>query len=123
MIRKRTEAIRNKLLLQFERVSRKFKPSKSPKEVNNSDIQIALFQYGVSGLTPTEASFTKSEYGETSHEWIADKLTRLTVQEMQIVSMFYFEGKTFYLIDKHFKKSVGWAKYHNELILEKLRKG
>jgi hypothetical protein len=115
MIKKQTELVREKIALQWQRVSKKFKLTKNSKEVTNTDIQIALFQYASSGIVP-------NEYGEKQLEWLHEKLASLDKSDMEFLTLFYWEGKNLTEIGVHFGHTPNWASLEFKKILEKLRK-
>lgn len=78
-----TDKIRTKLLLQFERVSRKFKSPKNEREVSNSEVQIASYQYFTGGITD-----------DTKLDWLHDRLVRLDVEQMELYRMRFEKAMT-----------------------------
>lgn len=94
---------------QFERVKKRLRPKPNYKELSNQDVALALAHYKV--------------MDEEAQEGLDEKLaSRLNADEMKIISMRFFEGKTLEFIGRQF----GWD--HNEAyrkierILSKLRK-
>ena len=78
-----TDKIRDKLLLQFERVSRKFKSAKNEREVSNSEVQIASYQY-----------FTGGAIDDSKLEWLHDRLVRLDQVQMELYRMRFEKAMT-----------------------------
>lgn len=109
------DKVRSKLLLQFERVSRKIKPERNTKEVSNHDVTIALYQYAT-------CHDARNEYGENNLEWIHERLIKLDPKQMTIVRLHFFEGKTLREISKEFGREAHWGPRKLKEILEILRK-
>lgn len=111
----RLDLLREKILLQYERVSSKFKIERS-KELTNQDIQIALYQLASSGNS-------KNEYDEKNFEWLSDRLVRLTIDEMAVIKKRYWEAKSFVIIANECGH-IGnhkWASRMLDEALDKLR--
>lgn len=110
------ESLRNKLAIQFGRISRHLQLPKNSKEISNSEIEIASAQYFV-----TQGQ--KNEYGENQLEWLHDRLTRLTCHEMKLYRLRFEEGMTY----EEMSVNLGLAKstivYRLNRMYAKLRKG
>lgn len=107
------DKLRNKLLLQAQRVMKKIKPKRDSREISNSELTIALFQYAVSGDIP-------DEYG-LKREWLHDKLAKLTPEQMELIRLRFFEGLSYNEIGKSTGHNQKYAERHLKEALDVLR--
>ena len=107
------DKIRDKLLLQFQRVQRKFKPERS-KEITNADLELASLQY----FTSEPAH---NEYGENNLEWLHNRLVRLTTEQMALYKLRFEDGLTMKQIASNLKLSPSSVHAHLNKMYEVLR--
>ena len=87
--------LKDKLIKQFDLVSKKFKPKKNREESNREltdfEVQVALYHYST-------AKDSFNEYGEKNLEWLHDRLATLTERQMDIIRLKFWEGRSLYQI-------------------------
>lgn len=94
MIKKQTDALRNKLLLQASRVWSKVKPLRSKqdkKEVSNQEVQLMLYQY-------SSSENVNNEYSEWMFERIHEALSKLDVEQMEVIKRRYWNAESYGII-------------------------
>ena len=98
------DKVRNKLLLQANRVLKKFKPTTS-REISNSELMISLYQYAVSKDIP-------NEYGDKM-EWLHERLVKLNETQMEMIRLRFWEGMSY--------RQIGDKVGHNQMyVLRKI---
>lgn len=109
------ERLRNKLRIQADKVMRKFKYPRI-REISNQEVELALYQY-------SSCEQSLNEYGEREMEWIHDRMAKLTVEEMAVITKRYWEAKSYAIIGNelgHFHDPK-WAHRRIAEVLTKLR--
>ena len=119
MIKKQADLVRDKLLLQFSRVSSKFKPEKSVEltnqEVTLEQIQVATYQYFTSGGST-------DQYGLYAKEWFHERVCRLSKEQMRLFRMRFEEAMELDDIAKKIKISRRGVEHRLEAMFDVLRR-
>lgn len=112
----KSENLRDRLQYQTHLVLRKILKKKNSKEVSNADVALMLCQYN-------SASVQNDHDSIENLEPLREALSNLYKYEMQIITMYHWEGKTFEEIGRNFNgKTKNWAKWRLEKIYEKIKK-
>lgn len=116
MKRDKLDVVRDKLLHQAKLIMKKVKPKKD-RELTNADVELALYQYSIADKN------ARNEYGENELEWLHQRLTSLTEEEMAVITKRYWEAKSYEVIGNELGH-IGdpkWAFRKLEVIMVKFR--
>ena len=108
------DKIRTKLLLQWDKLSKKLHPKPNYKEITNAEVQLALYQLAT-------CQDVKNEFGDDQLDWLTEAMTQLDKREMWMIKAHYFEGISLRQISEDCHKSHDWAAQTMPKIIDKLK--
>lgn len=119
-VQSQAEKVRAKLLLQKERLAdiilKKFKPKENSREIHLTEMEWALYHRA-------SASPVLNEYQEDQLEWLDERLQKLSKNQMRLIRLYFWEGKTMEEIGKLLKKSKMTISNYLKESLNVLREG
>ena len=120
-MKSKAEKLRDRLIQQRDRLGdliiKKFKLKENSREVTKDAVWWSLYNRAAS----TEN--TTNEYLESHREWLDERLTHLEPSQMEVIRMYFWEGKTFEEIGKVIGLTPSGAFRRFNKCIEVLREG
>lgn len=114
------EKLRQKLIQQKDRLAdiilKKFKPRENSREINLTELEWSLYHRASSPST-------LNEYQEDQLEWLDDRLQKLSKNQMRLIRLYFWEGKTMEEIGERLGKSKNTISRYIKESLNVLREG